>query len=141
MVMDMVETVIALLMIVNHEIKEHRIQPSMSDCLKGKRIANREVKDHIEYKCKIKHIYHFSDLHIHLYKRHQEYKNVFKSLLQYLKSEKEKLNINSEKNVNRVTSLEKQLKAKTQTTDLQRKVLGWQPKVLQDIEELIPDQN
>ena len=47
----MIETVIALLMIVNHEIKEHRIQPSMSDCLKGKRIANREVKDHIEYKC------------------------------------------------------------------------------------------
>ena len=29
--MDMVETVIALLMIVNHEIKEHRIQPSMSE--------------------------------------------------------------------------------------------------------------
>ena len=47
----MIETVIALLMIVDHEIKEHRIQPSMSDCLKGKRIANREVKDHIEYKC------------------------------------------------------------------------------------------
>ena len=47
----MIETVVALLMIVNHEIKEHRIQPSMSDCLKGKRIANREVKNHIEYKC------------------------------------------------------------------------------------------
>ena len=30
------EIVIALLMIVNNEIKEHRIQPSMSDCLKGK---------------------------------------------------------------------------------------------------------
>ena len=39
----MIETVIALLMIVNHEIKEHRIQPSMSDCLKGKRIAMREL--------------------------------------------------------------------------------------------------
>ena len=51
MVMDMVETVIALLMIVNHEIKEHRIQPSMSDCLKGKRIANRTVSDNIEYRC------------------------------------------------------------------------------------------
>ena len=33
------EVVIALLMIVNGEIKEHRIQESMSDCLKGKRIA------------------------------------------------------------------------------------------------------
>ena len=35
----MIEIVIALLMIVNGEIKEHRIQTAMSDCLKGKRIA------------------------------------------------------------------------------------------------------
>ena len=47
----MIETVIALLMIVNHEIKEHRIQPSMSDCLKGKRVANRQVNANVEYKC------------------------------------------------------------------------------------------
>ena len=47
----MIETVIALLMIVDHEIKEHRIQPSMSECLKGKRIANRDVSDSIEYRC------------------------------------------------------------------------------------------
>ncbi len=47
----MIETVIALLMIVDHEIKEHRIQPSMSECLKGKRIANRNVSDNIEYRC------------------------------------------------------------------------------------------
>ena len=37
------EVVIALLMIVQGEIKEHRIQESMSDCLKGKRIASRNV--------------------------------------------------------------------------------------------------
>ena len=49
--MDMVEVVIALLMIVNHEIKEHRIQPSMSDCLKGKRIANRQLNNNVEYQC------------------------------------------------------------------------------------------
>ena len=49
--MAMVETVIALLMIVNHEIKEHRIQPSMSECLKGKRVAMRQSKNHVEYKC------------------------------------------------------------------------------------------
>ena len=50
--MDMVETVVALLMIVNHEIKEHRIQPSMSDCLKGKRIAMRtNTGNSVEYKC------------------------------------------------------------------------------------------
>ena len=47
----MIETVIALLMVVNGEIKEHRIQQSMSDCLKGKRIAMRESKSHIEYQC------------------------------------------------------------------------------------------
>ena len=49
--MDMTEMVIALLMIVNGEIKEHRIQESMSNCLKGKRIAMRDSKKHIEYQC------------------------------------------------------------------------------------------
>jgi hypothetical protein len=51
MVIAMIEVVVALLMIVNGEIKEHRIQPSMSECLKGKRIATREKKSHIEYQC------------------------------------------------------------------------------------------
>ena len=51
MVMDMVEVVVALLMIVNGEIKEHRIQESMSDCLKGKRIANRQLNNNVEYQC------------------------------------------------------------------------------------------
>ncbi len=45
------EIVIALLMFVNNEIKEHRIQPSMSECLKGKRVAQRDAKSHVEYKC------------------------------------------------------------------------------------------
>ena len=51
--MIMVETVIALLMIVNHEIKEHRIQDSMSMCLKGKRIAERQLKGggSVQYQC------------------------------------------------------------------------------------------
>lgn len=47
----MSELVIALLMIINGEIKEARIQPSMSDCLKGKRIAMRDIKDSIKYQC------------------------------------------------------------------------------------------
>ena len=34
----MPELIIALLMIVNGEIKEHRIQESMSDCLKVKEL-------------------------------------------------------------------------------------------------------
>ena len=52
MVMDMVEVVVALLMIVNGEIKEHRIQESMSQCLKGKRIAMRtNTGSNVEYQC------------------------------------------------------------------------------------------
>ena len=49
--MVMVEVVVALLMIVNGEIKEHRIQESMSTCLKGKRIANRVYNANVEYQC------------------------------------------------------------------------------------------
>ena len=52
MVMAMVEMVVALLMIVNGEIKEHRIQESMSNCLKGKRIAMRtNTGSNVEYQC------------------------------------------------------------------------------------------
>jgi len=48
----MIETVIALLMIVNNEIKDHRIQPSMSECLKGKRTAERQIKGNsVQYSC------------------------------------------------------------------------------------------
>ena len=47
----MIETIVALLMIVNNEIKEHRIQTSMSERLKGKRIASRIIDDNVEYQC------------------------------------------------------------------------------------------
>ena len=47
----MTELVVALLMIVHGEIKEARIQPSMSECLKGKRIASRIIDDNVEYQC------------------------------------------------------------------------------------------
>ena len=47
----MTELIVALLMIVNGEIKEHRIQPSMSECLKGKRIASRNISNSVEYQC------------------------------------------------------------------------------------------
>ena len=48
----MTELIIALLMIVNGEIKEHRIQESMSNCLKGKRVAMRtNTKNNIQYQC------------------------------------------------------------------------------------------
>jgi hypothetical protein len=48
----MTELIIALLMIINGEIKEHRIQESMSQCLKGKRVAMRSNKNNnINYTC------------------------------------------------------------------------------------------
>ena len=47
----MTELVVALLMIINGEIKEARIQQSMSECLKGKRVAKRESKSHTKYQC------------------------------------------------------------------------------------------
>jgi len=54
----MIETVVALLMFVGSEIKEHRIQvdpdtgkPSMSVCLKGKRHATRNISENVEFKC------------------------------------------------------------------------------------------
>ena len=54
----MIEHVVALLMFVGPDIKEHRIQidpktgkSSMSICLKHKREATRIPKENIEYKC------------------------------------------------------------------------------------------
>ena len=47
----MIEVVVALLMIVNNEIKEHRIQDSMSACLKGKRVASRVYNANVQYQC------------------------------------------------------------------------------------------
>ena len=38
-------------MIINGEIKEARIQTSMSECLKGKRVAMRDTKDSVKYQC------------------------------------------------------------------------------------------
>ena len=46
-----INTVIALCMFVAGELQEHRIQDKMSDCLKGKREAERNANNNIEYKC------------------------------------------------------------------------------------------
>ena len=43
--------VIALLMILNNEIKEHRIQPDMATCLRGKRKAERVYQENVQYSC------------------------------------------------------------------------------------------
>ena len=46
----MEQMVIALLLLVNNEIKEARLQPDLSTCLSGKRKATRQVSDNIEYR-------------------------------------------------------------------------------------------
>ena len=49
----MTEVVVALLMLVNGEIKEARIQPGYAECMKGARIAKRGLKidSNIKYSC------------------------------------------------------------------------------------------
>ena len=47
----MIETIVALLMIVNSEIKEHRIQADIKSCLKGKRTAERQYNEGVRYQC------------------------------------------------------------------------------------------
>ena len=47
----MIAEIVALLMFIGPEIKEHRIQDSMSMCLKHKREATRVPKKNIAYKC------------------------------------------------------------------------------------------
>ena len=44
-------SVVALCMFMAGELKEHRLQESMSDCLKGKRLAERDVNVNVTYKC------------------------------------------------------------------------------------------
>ena len=48
----MIAEVVALLMFIGPDIKEHRIQPEgMAQCLRHKRIAERQFKPNIQYKC------------------------------------------------------------------------------------------
>ena len=47
----MIETVVALLMFVNGEIKEPRIKDIMAQCLRGKRTAERNYTPNVKYQC------------------------------------------------------------------------------------------
>ena len=49
----MTELVVALLMIIQGEIKEARIQTTISECLKGARVAKRGLKSNsnVKYQC------------------------------------------------------------------------------------------
>jgi len=49
----MIETVVALLLILNGNIIEHTYKDSMADCLKSRRIAQREVNpESVIFSCK-----------------------------------------------------------------------------------------
>ena len=47
----MIEAVVGLLMFINGEIKEARLQDSMAMCLRGKREAERQYNESVTYKC------------------------------------------------------------------------------------------
>ena len=48
----MIESVVALLMFVNAEIKEARLQTEgMAQCLRGKRQAERQYSEGVVYSC------------------------------------------------------------------------------------------
>ena len=47
----MIEAVVGLLMFMNGEIKEARLQESMAQCLRGKREAERQYSETVSYKC------------------------------------------------------------------------------------------
>ncbi len=47
----MIEAVVGLLMFVQGEIKEARLQNSMAECLRGKRTAERQYSETVSYKC------------------------------------------------------------------------------------------
>ena len=50
----MIETVVALLLILNGNIIEHTYKDSMADCINSRRIAQREVNpESVIFSCKI----------------------------------------------------------------------------------------
>ena len=47
----MVKIVIALCMIMNGKVVEHMYKNSISECLKSKRIAERNTSDNVQWMC------------------------------------------------------------------------------------------
>ena len=48
----MIETVVALLMMLKGDVIEHTYNENMSDCLKSKRIAERQVRpERVQFSC------------------------------------------------------------------------------------------
>ena len=49
----MIETIVALIMLVNNEVSEYRYKSDMSECLKSKRIAERNRSYTTSYQCMV----------------------------------------------------------------------------------------
>ena len=47
----MIAEVVALLLFIGPDIKEHRIQENMAKCLRGKRQAERQYSASVKYQC------------------------------------------------------------------------------------------
>ena len=49
----MIETVVALIMMLKGDVIEHTYKEKMSECLKSKRIAERQVRpERVQFSCK-----------------------------------------------------------------------------------------
>lgn len=76
----------------------------MESIASGVKVELKHSISIIPYKSEIKYIYHISDIHIHLYKRHNEYELVFARVLEYLQSERKvnKIKSNSKRDISMI---------------------------------------
>ena len=77
-----------------------KVDISKDEPVKNTSSNDKLIPKQIEYKSIITHIYHISDLHIQLYKRHQEYRIVFQHVYNYLIQEKNTAGISATQNRN-----------------------------------------
>jgi DNA repair exonuclease SbcCD ATPase subunit len=92
----------------------------------------------IPYKSEIRHIYHISDIHIHLYKRHREYELVFAKVLDYLRDERKanKIKANSRRDISMICVITGDILHSK--SDLSPECIALTYKFLKDLLELLP---
>jgi DNA repair exonuclease SbcCD ATPase subunit/DNA repair exonuclease SbcCD nuclease subunit len=92
----------------------------------------------IPYKSEIKHIYHLSDIHIHLYKRHREYELVFDRVLDYLREERKsnKIKANSKRDISMICVITGDILHSK--SDLSPECIALTYKFLKDLLDLLP---
>jgi len=92
----------------------------------------------IPYKTEIRHIYHLSDIHIHLYKRHREYELVFARVLDYLRDERKanKIKANSRRDISMICVITGDILHSK--SDLSPECIALTYKFFKDLLELLP---